>query len=71
MFSTRLTVTLAERSDEGTYYCVSKNELGITRGNIQVFSESTINMGAGADNINFRERSQQTATSKVNGKAGV
>ena len=37
--STRLVLTLAERRDEGTYYCVSKNELGITRGNIQVFSE--------------------------------
>ena len=36
---TRLTVTLHDRRDEGTYYCVSKNELGITRGNIQVFSK--------------------------------
>ena len=38
-FRTRLSLSLSERRDEGTYYCVSKNELGITRGNIQVFSE--------------------------------
>jgi len=36
-YTTRLTVTLLDRRDEGTYYCVSKNELGITRGNIQMF----------------------------------
>ena len=38
-YRTRLTLTLAERRDEGTYYCVSKNELGITRANIQVFGK--------------------------------
>ena len=32
-----------DRRDEGTYYCVSKNEMGITRGNIQVFSEFPFN----------------------------
>merc|ERR1712088_1059255 len=36
-FTTRLTLSSFERRDEGTYYCVSKNEMGITRGNIQVF----------------------------------
>ena len=36
---TRLTLSSFDRRDEGTYYCVSKNEMGITRGNIQVFSE--------------------------------
>ena len=36
---TRLTLSSFERRDEGTYFCVSKNEMGITRGNIQVFSE--------------------------------
>ena len=40
-YRTRLTLTLGERRDEGTYYCVSKNELGITRANIQVFSKRT------------------------------
>ena len=40
LFRTRLSLKLSERRDEGTYYCVSKNELGITRANIQVFSES-------------------------------
>ena len=34
-----MTLSSFDRRDEGTYYCVSKNEMGITRGNIQVFSE--------------------------------
>jgi len=36
-FKTSLTLTLQDRKDEGTYYCVSKNEMGITRGNIQLY----------------------------------
>ena len=40
---TRLTLSSFDRRDEGTYYCVSKNEMGITRGNIQVFSEFNSN----------------------------
>ncbi|XP_023337946.1 uncharacterized protein LOC111708717 isoform X2 [Eurytemora carolleeae] len=32
-----LVLTLRERKDEGTYYCVSKNEIGVTRGNIQLY----------------------------------
>jgi len=32
-----LNVTLVSHDDVGTYYCVSKNEMGITRGNIQVY----------------------------------
>jgi hypothetical protein len=28
-----------DKKDEGTYYCVSKNEMGVTRGNIQVYSK--------------------------------
>ena len=40
-----MSLSLSERRDEGTYYCVSKNELGITRGNIQVFSEYLVQPG--------------------------
>ena len=34
-----MNVTLVSQEDIGTYYCVCKNEMGITRGNIQVYSE--------------------------------
>ena len=34
-------MSLGSRRDEGTYYCVSKNEMGITRANIQVYSKYT------------------------------
>ena len=64
---TRLTLTLAERRDEGTYYCVSKNELGITRANIQVFSKFCNNRDLQDLHLSyFRERSQQTAAAQVN-----
>ena len=46
-YRTRLSLSLSERRDEGTYYCVSKNELGITRGNIQVFSEYLVQSSEG------------------------
>jgi len=36
-FSISLKLTISERRDEGTYFCVSKNEMGITRGNIQLY----------------------------------
>lgn len=35
-----LNVTVSNANDYGRYYCVSKNEMGIMRGSINIFGQS-------------------------------
>lgn len=37
--SMSLNVTVSNANDYGRYFCVSKNEMGITRGSINIFGQ--------------------------------
>ena len=44
--SLTLKITLTEPADFGAYYCISKNEKGLTKGGITVFGNNAIKMNS-------------------------